>query len=107
VVLAACRTASGYASPTEGALSLGRGFLAAGVSSVVSSLWDVDDETSRRFFTHFHRSFIDLGDPLLALRETQTAFLEATSPDRHPAHWALFVGLGGLDRRKIPVRTPL
>src|SRR5205085_622544 len=43
VVLAGCRTAEGSRSTIEGPASLARAFFAAGVPSVVGSLWNVDD----------------------------------------------------------------
>jgi CHAT domain-containing protein len=98
VVLAACRTAAGSVSRVEGALSLCRPFLAAGVPDVVASLWDIDDAVSRRFFTAFHRGLLDAGDPLVALRRTQLAFLHDGDPSlAHPASWAAFICMGGLD----------
>jgi CHAT domain-containing protein len=98
VVLAACRTAAGAVSRVEGALSLGRPFLAAGVPDVVASLWDIDDTVSRRFFVSFHRSLLEEGDPLLALRKAQIAFLHGDDASlAHPASWAGFICMGGLD----------
>jgi CHAT domain-containing protein len=99
VVLAACRTGSGDASRMEGALSLARPFLAVGVPSVVASLWDVDDTTSRKFFVAFHRALLAQGDPLTALNLAQRAFLSDRDPLlSHPATWAAFVAIGGIDK---------
>jgi CHAT domain-containing protein len=54
----------------------------------------------RRFLVDFHRSFLLAGEPLVALRQTQVAFLSSGDPVlAHPSSWAGFVGLGGLDRR--------
>jgi CHAT domain-containing protein len=97
VVLAGCGTASGAISRLEGAMSLARPFLAAGVPSVIASLWDVDDHVSRRFFVAFHRALISERDPALALRATQVAFLRDAEPSlAHPASWAAFSYVGGL-----------
>jgi CHAT domain-containing protein len=102
VVLAACHTAAGAVSPLEGALSLARPFLAAGVPSVVGSLWDVDDAVSRRFFVAFHRALLAEGEPLLALRQTQLDLLHDDDPVlSHPASWAGFVAVGGLDPGRL------
>jgi CHAT domain-containing protein/tetratricopeptide (TPR) repeat protein len=100
VVLGACRTATGSVSMSEGALSLARPLLAAGVPTVLAGLWDIDDAVGRRFLVDFHRSFLLAGEPLVALRQTQVAFLSSGDPVlAHPSSWAGFVGLGGLDRR--------
>jgi len=105
VVLAACRTAAGAVSQTEGALSLSRPLLAAGVPNVVASLWDVDDAVSRRFFVAFHRALLAEGEPLLALQRTQVAFLHDPNPElAQPGTWAGFLAIGGLEPRE-PARA--
>ena len=102
VVLAACRTAAGAVSRVEGALSLGRPFLAAGVPDVVASLWDIDDTVGRRFFGSFHRALLVEGDPVLALRKAQMAFLRGDDESlAHPASWAAFICIGGLDPHSL------
>jgi CHAT domain-containing protein len=102
VVLAACRTAAGPVSRVEGALSLGRPFLAAGVPDVVASLWDIDDSLSRRFFVAFHRALLVEGDPLLALRKAQIELLRDSDISlAHPASWAAFICMGGLDPHSL------
>jgi CHAT domain-containing protein len=103
VVLAACRTAAGAVSRVEGALSLGRPFLAAGVPDVVASLWDVDDVLSRRFMVAFHRALLAGRDPVQALRAAQISFLRNSDPSfNHPANWAAFICMGGLDIHSLP-----
>ena len=102
VVLAACRTAAGAVSRVEGTLGLGRPFLAAGVPYVVASLWDIDDSVSRRFFITFHRALLSGGDPVVALRAAQIALLRSGDPSlAHPASWAAFVSMGGLDTHSL------
>jgi CHAT domain-containing protein len=102
VVLAACRTAAGPVSRVEGALSLGRPFLAARVTSVVASLWDVDDALSHRFFVAFHQALAAEGDSLSALRKAQMNFIHGQEPLlAHPESWAGFISLGGLDPRSL------
>jgi len=102
VVLGACRTAAGAVSRVEGALSLGRPLLAAGVPDVVGSLWDIDDSVSQRFFIAFHRALLAEGDPILALRTAQLAFLRGDDVSlAHPASWAAFICMGGLDPHSL------
>ncbi len=102
VVLAACRTAAGAVSRVEGALSLGRPFLAAGVPDAVASLWDIDDAVSRRFFVAFHRALLAQGDPVVALRKAQIALLRGDDVSlTHPASWAAFICIGGLDPHSL------
>jgi len=96
VILSGCNTADGTLSATEGASSLARAFFAAGVQSVVSSLWAIDDEDTADFFIAFHRRLAEGDSPSVALRETQIKWL---GDDRAPAHpvrsWAAFQLFGG------------
>jgi CHAT domain-containing protein len=102
VVLAGCRTAVGQVSAGEGALSLSRSFLAAGVPDVVSTLWDIDDQLSQRFFVAFHRALRTFGEPFAALRAVQVAQVRDFGPQgAHPSRWAPFICMGGLDRRRV------
>jgi CHAT domain-containing protein len=97
VVLAACRSAGGVASRSEGTLGLSRPFLAAGVPNVVGSLWDVDDEESRAFFVELHRRFLAGAEPAEALRAAQLSFLRSGDATlAHPSAWAGFVSMGRL-----------
>lgn len=54
-VLAACSTAAGELHAGEGAWSVARSFLSAGVPSVVAALWPIDDAESRELFVAFHQ----------------------------------------------------
>jgi CHAT domain-containing protein len=102
VVLAGCRTAQGETSRLEGSLSIARPFLAGGVPSVIASLWDVDDAVSRRFSVALHRNLLTFQDAAVALQHTQVAFLRDADPSlAHPATWAAFVVLGGLNHSKV------
>ena len=99
VMLAGCSTAAGRTSRLEGVSSLARPFLVAGVPTVISSLWDVDDAVSQRFSVTFHRSLLEGRNPAQALRQAQISFLRDSQPLlAHPASWAGFVVLGGLGR---------
>ena len=71
IILAACGTGVGPAFHGEGALSVARPFLVAGVPFVIATLWDVDDAASRAFFVALHRRLAAGQAPASALRETQ------------------------------------
>ena len=60
----------------EGSLSLARQFLAAGIHQVVSSLWDVDDESSLLLLIRFHEELSRGQDPAEALRRAQLSLLK-------------------------------
>jgi CHAT domain-containing protein len=97
VVLAACRTSAGRIRRGEGVLSLARPFLAAGVPTVVASLWDVDDRASHALFVRFHRALRRGSSIADALRDAQLAALgESDAVLRDPENWATFVVIGGV-----------
>lgn len=72
VFLAACDTAPGFADgDREGVAGLARAFLAAGVPSVVATLWAVNDEAAARLATVFHSRLLEGESPAQALRLAQ------------------------------------
>jgi CHAT domain-containing protein len=98
VVLSACSTASATAPFGEGALSLARPFLAAGVPAVLGTLADVDDGDAAALVPRFHRWLRTGLDPAEALRRAQLEL--KTGPDprlRQPRAWSSFVLVGGIN----------
>lgn len=103
VVLAACRTARGEVSPSEGSRDLARPFVAAGVPAVVATLWDLDEEVSLAFSRRFHAAHAAGADPLTAFHEAQLAL--ANDPDprlRSPRSWAGLVFIGASEPPPSP-----
>ncbi|HEX7152170.1 MAG TPA: CHAT domain-containing protein [Thermoanaerobaculia bacterium] len=89
VVVAACSTLRGHTAGLDGTRSIASAFLAAGASTVVGTLWDIDDEPSAFVVTRFHEALKRDGvSPSAALREAQLASLRSGG---HPANWAPFV----------------
>ncbi|BFU94132.1 MAG: Kinesin light chain-like protein [Nitrospira sp.] len=89
VVLSACRSGLGDLTIGDGAHGLRRAFLAAGVRSVISALWDVPDVSSQALVTHFYKRLLDKATRLEALADARAA-VRADHP-RDPVHWAGFV----------------
>src|SRR5205807_4027802 len=56
LILAACQTSGGRIRRGEGVLSLARPFLAAGIPTVIASLWDVDDAGTRALLVAVHEA---------------------------------------------------
>ena len=54
VTLSACRTGTGTYRKGEGIISLARGFIHAGVSGVLMSLWEVADRSASEFMYYFY-----------------------------------------------------
>jgi CHAT domain-containing protein/Tfp pilus assembly protein PilF len=91
VVLSACQTGLGKDVKGEGLIGLTRGFMYAGASGVVASLWKVDDEATAELMKHFYAGLFDKGlSPSAALREAQLA-LRQQKRWHEPYFWAGFV----------------
>jgi CHAT domain-containing protein len=95
VVLSACETGFGKVIRGEGVLSLARSFMLAGVPSLVTTLWQVNDYTSSTLMTLFYENLSKGMDKPTALRLAKLEFLSKSDrTSGHPAFWASFVTLG-------------
>lgn len=97
VILSSCSSALGRYYRGEGIVSLVRPFLAAGVPTVVASLWQVDSKAAAEIMRHFHqqraKGTLDNGE---ALREAQREIIHQQNGSfTHPFYWAPFVVIGG------------
>jgi CHAT domain-containing protein/uncharacterized protein HemY len=91
VVLSACQTGLGKDVKGEGLIGLTRGFMYAGASGVVASLWKVDDDATAELMKHFYEGMFQRGlSPSAALREAQLA-LRGQKRWHEPYYWAGFV----------------
>lgn len=91
VVLSACRTGLGKEVRGEGAISLARGFMYAGVPRVISSLWAVNDMAAAELMDHLYRQMLIGGKtPAAALRAAQLAMWKEKRW-ASPYYWAGFV----------------
>jgi CHAT domain-containing protein len=90
--LSACTTASAFPDHgREGFAGLVRGFLAAGVPTVVGTLWSVEDHISSELAIEFHEALARGADPATALRAAQLASLNSEDERRaSPSTWAAF-----------------
>jgi CHAT domain-containing protein len=77
VVLSACETALGKEIQGEGLIGLTQGFMYAGASRVVASLWKVSDVATARLMGEFYRAMEKDGMPAsAALRAAQIKMLK-------------------------------
>jgi CHAT domain-containing protein/Tfp pilus assembly protein PilF len=91
VVLSACETGLGKQIRGEGLVGLTRGFMYAGATRVVASLWSVDDEATKELMTRFYKAMEQQGmSPAQALRQAQVAMMER-GRWHDPYYWAGFV----------------
>ncbi len=96
VVLSACESQIGELKRGEGVMSLGRGFFYAGASSLVASLWSVNEKSTAEIFSNFYTQLQDEIPKGEALRLAKLNYLENTKSDlkRSPYYWAGLVYLG-------------
>lgn len=91
VVLSACDSALGKEIKGEGLIGLVRGFMYAGASRVLASLWKVEDRAASEMMTRFYRGMIqDSLSPSAALRAAQKGML-LEERWRFPFYWSAFV----------------
>ena len=55
VVLSACNTGNGKFYSGEGAMSIARNFVLAGVPSIVETLWPVEDIAGSKIMINFYK----------------------------------------------------
>ena len=90
VVLSACETGLGKNIQGEGLIGLTRGFMYAGASRVVASLWKIDDQGTAIFMGEFYRAMEQQGmRPAAALRAAQMHMWQQKRWSS-PYYWAAF-----------------
>jgi CHAT domain-containing protein len=90
VVLSACETKVCGEYSADAINTLNDAFIAAGVPTVIASLWKVDDKATSLFMSSFYRHLKHMGTAA-ALAEAQK---ETRSQYQHPYYWAAFVLTG-------------
>ncbi len=90
VVLSACETGLGEEISGEGLIGLTRGFMYAGASRVVASLWKVSDVGTSELMAHFYKAMEqDKLRPAAGLRAAQIQMWKQKQW-RSPYYWAAF-----------------
>ncbi|MFW9259601.1 tetratricopeptide repeat protein [Nostoc sp. CALU 546] len=90
VVLSACDTGQGRLTG-DGVIGLSRSIIAAGVPSVIVSLWSIPDAPTAELMTEFYENFRKNPDKADALRQ---AMLTTKKKHPNPAEWAAFTLIG-------------
>jgi CHAT domain-containing protein len=93
VTLSACETGLGQVNSGDDVVGLTRGFLYAGASSVVASLWQVDDDATAELMTRFYAEYAQR-NKMEALRAAQ---LEVRKKYPHPYYWSAFYLTGSAE----------
>ncbi|MBW4653736.1 MAG: CHAT domain-containing protein [Kaiparowitsia implicata GSE-PSE-MK54-09C] len=92
-ILSACDTGRGRITG-DGVVGLSRAFVAAGVPSIIVSLWAVDDAATADLMVAFYDNWQQSGDKAQALRQAMLTTM-AQHPD--PRLWAAFTLIGSAD----------
>ena len=91
VVLSACETGLGKEIRGEGLMGLTRGFMYAGASRVIASLWKVDDVATAELMERLYHGMLTKGlQPAAALRQSQIEMWKQKRWES-PYYWAAFV----------------
>lgn len=91
IVLSTCGSGREGERLGEGLAGLSQAFLVAGASSVVGTLWPIEDRAVVPLATAFHRNLVAGADPASALRKAKLEALRAGDP---PSVWAAFELIG-------------
>ena len=95
VVLSACNSGTGTLYSGEGLMSLARGFILAGASSVIKTAWEINDEASSAVITRFYYHLSKGKQKNEALRLAKLEYLKGSSPAfTNPYFWAAYEVLG-------------
>jgi CHAT domain-containing protein len=90
VVLSGCQTALGEKVDGEGLIGLTRGFMYAGATRVVASLWNVNDLATSGLMAGFYRAMEKQGmPPAAALRQAQIRMWQQKRW-HSPYYWGAF-----------------
>ena len=95
VVLSACNSGTGKLYHGEGLMSLARGFILAGASSVIRTSWEVNDEVSESIITRFYYHLSGGKGKDEALRLAKIDFIRKNPPYMsNPYYWAAYELVG-------------
>lgn len=100
VTLSGCETGLALSSGGDEQLGLGRAFLAAGVNSLIMSLWSVEDNATSELMKLFYQHLLHGESKVQALRAAQCHFLREDNSlpamYTHPYFWAAFRLVGDI-----------
>jgi CHAT domain-containing protein len=97
-VLSACNTGYGKLQKGEGVMSMARGFIFAGVPSIIMTLWAVEDQSGSILMSKFYSNLVEGMEIDEALQEAKLQYLqEADQLSAHPYLWSGYVSIGSTD----------
>lgn len=93
VILSACETGKGELAQGEGVVSLARAFFYAGATSVVTTLWSINDASTKNIIHSFYQNLNQGLSKGAALRKAKLQYIE-NADDPNPFFWAAFTLTG-------------
>jgi CHAT domain-containing protein len=90
VVLSACDTAVGPLQGQEGIANLSKAFILAGARTVISTLWQVDDNSSLFLMKRFYAHLLEKRSAAVALAAAKRDMLRTYGSKAVPYQWAGF-----------------
>ncbi len=81
-VLSACQSGMGGMTEGEGVVGMRRALSMAGVRTVISTLWDAEDEITKQIMKEFYEGYLKTGKPHETMRAIQKKYREKY-PDRY------------------------
>jgi CHAT domain-containing protein len=103
VTLSACNTSLGDMAKGEGVLSLARGFFYSGSKSVVSSLWNVNDQSTSDIMTNFYKNLKEGQTKSEAINNAKRTYLSNHSlSEQSPYYWSSFILIGDTGTLEMP-----
>jgi tetratricopeptide (TPR) repeat protein len=106
VVLSACQTGLGRLLRGEGMEGLNRAFFYSGASSVLMTLWSINDQAGAQFMKRFYSHLISAESITRAQQEAKLDMI-ASPYFAHPFYWAGYILNGDGDRILFEKRSPL
>ena len=97
VTLSACETGIGDLKRGEGFLSLARAFAYAGVKSISTTLWSVDDRSTKEVIEGFYKYLKKGYGKDEALRQAKLDYInDVDGNNAHPFFWAAHIPIGDM-----------
>jgi CHAT domain-containing protein len=98
VLLSACQTNVGRTATGEGIYSLARGFAAAGIPSIVATLWKADEQTVYAVSEKFNEYLSEGMNKDEALQKAKLYFIQNNNSEKMlPYYWANMILIGNTD----------
>jgi CHAT domain-containing protein/tetratricopeptide (TPR) repeat protein len=101
VTLSSCQTGLGEFIKGEGIEGINRAFFYAGASSVLMSLWAVNDQASYQLMERFYFHLRSSKSIMSALRKAKLELIDSNTLS-HPYYWAGFIVSGKADEVIFP-----